>query len=200
MTLNALAIFAHPDNQQSLNAGLLECTKQACKDAGANLTINDLYQKEFQPVLTAEDLAGSFSGNVAEDVQQEQQLVANADVIIIHHPVFWFDRPAILKGWFDRVFTSGFAFTMSENGTEGLLTGKKARVVQTAGTPKKFYQALEANQYPHTGIERGTLSFCGFEAQTLTHYNIFAVDNASREQMKKDTYNFVLQTLVNQKR
>lgn len=197
MTLNVLAIFAHPNNEESFNAGLLEYTKQACQDAGANLTVNDLYQKKFQPVLTTEDLAGAFSGNVAKDVKQEQQLVANADAIIIHHPVFWFDRPAILKGWFDRVFTSGFAFTMNENGTEGLLTGKKARVVQTAGTPKEFYQALEASQYPQTGIERGTLGFCGFEAQTLTHYNIFAVDDASREQMKKDTYNFVSQALIN---
>lgn len=40
------------------------------------------------------------------------------------------------------------------------------------------------------------LGFCGFEAQTLTHYNIFAVDNSSREQMKKDTYNFILQALI----
>ena len=200
MTLNVLAIFAHPDGEQSFNAGLLESTKQACKDAGANLIINDLYQKNFQPVLTTKVLSGAFCGNVAEDVKQEQQLVSNADTLVIHYPVFWFDRPAILKGWFDRVFTSGFAFSMNENGTEGLLTGKKARVVQTAGTPKEFYRALDASQYPHTGIERGTLSFCGFEAKTLTHYNIFAVDNASREQMKEDTYNFVLQALAERKK
>ncbi|MDY7006049.1 MAG: hypothetical protein SWX82_19510 [Cyanobacteriota bacterium] len=50
---------------------------------------------------------------------------------------------------------------------------------------------MSAAQYPHTGIEGDTLGFCALEAQTLTHYNIFAVDYASREQMKKDTYNFV---------
>lgn len=196
MTLNVLAVFAHPNNHQSFNAGLLECTKEACRKAGADLTINDLYTKNFQPVLTEKDLAGAFSGKVAADVATEQQLITNAEVIVIHHPVYWFDRPAILKGWFDRVFTAGFAFAMDENGTQGLLTGKKARVVQTAGTPKEFYQALQAEQYPHTGIERGTLGFCGMSAQTLTHYNIFAVDDDRREQMKQDTYDFILQAVT----
>ncbi|VEP14260.1 NAD(P)H oxidoreductase (fragment) [Hyella patelloides LEGE 07179] len=51
MSLNVLAIFAHPNNKQSFNAGLLESTKQACKEADAYLTINDLYEKNFQPVV-----------------------------------------------------------------------------------------------------------------------------------------------------
>lgn len=198
MNKNVLAVIAHPRGEESLNAALLESTRRASEATGASLIINDLYEKNFDPVLSREDLAGVLGqAPLKADVQNEQKLIAAADLIVIHHPVFWFDRPAILKGWFDRVFTSGFAFVTEADGVRGLLKGKQARVIQTAGTPPEFYASLEADQYPQTAIERGTLGFCGLEARTLTHYNVFAVDQSQREEMIAATHRFVLEALTN---
>lgn len=191
MTKTALAIIAHPNTASSFNAALLDCTKQACEQAGATLEINDLYKNCFDPIITTKDMAAAFNGSPAEDVKAEQEKVAGADILIFHYPVFWFDRPAILKGWFDRVLTNGFAFQIGENGVDGLLKGKKGAVVQTAGTPREFYQSLNAEDYPQAGIERGTLGFCGIDASTLTHYNVFQVTDTEREAMKTRTVEFI---------
>lgn len=196
MSKNVLAILAHPDNKESFNAALLESTKQACLEADAHLEVNDLYANNFNPVLSKQDLDAAFAGSPAADVRSEQEKVAKADVVIFHHPVFWFDRPAILKGWFDRVLTNGFAFHIAEHGPKGLLKGKRGLVIQTAGTPPEFYAAMNAGGYPQAGIERGTLGFCGMDASTITHYNVLAVSDDELDAMKAKTKAFVLEALV----
>ncbi|MEM9192416.1 MAG: NAD(P)H-dependent oxidoreductase [Myxococcota bacterium] len=100
-----------------------------------------------------------------------------------------------MKGWFDRVFGLGFAFGMNEQRSYGLLTGKRALVVQTAGTSKDFYQQVGASQYPHRGILAGTLGFCGFDADVLTHYGVLSADDAARQHMLADTRAKVLEVL-----
>lgn len=194
---NVLAVIAHP-NPQSFNYGLLEETKAACEQAGAKLTVKDLYAESFNPVMSPSDFQAAFGGPIADDVAKEQAAVCAADVLVIHYPVFWFDRPAILKGWFDRVFTMGFAYTYKEDGsgTEGLMKGKKSRVIQTTATSLEFYERFGAASYPHMGIKAGTLAFCGFDSDVLTHYTAMTADEENRERMKAETRRFVLDSVV----
>ena len=67
----------------------------------------------------AETTLAMKEGRVAPDVREEQEKVKNADLIIFQFPFYWHGFPAILKGWFDRVFLMGFAFSLDEMFDQG---------------------------------------------------------------------------------
>lgn len=118
-------LSAHPE-PRSLNASLRRdgiCFLQA---AGHRVVESDLYAMDWDPVVRRENLdrrpipgrldvtghgrAAQLAGRAASDVAREQAKVRAADAMVVQFPLWWYAMPAILKGWFDRVFVSGFAF------------------------------------------------------------------------------------------
>ena len=76
-----------------------------------------------------------------EDVVEQQALVAEAEGLIFIAPVFWMGFPAMLKGWLERVFTYGFAYTLTPEGWKGDLNGRVPLLTQEKGliiTPTFF--------------------------------------------------------------
>ncbi len=138
-----LILFAHPALQRSrVNRLLIRYV-----DNIDGVTIHDLY--ETYP---------DFHINV----KHEQNLLLKNDIIIFHHPVFWFSTPAILKEWQDLVLVHGWAY-----GKEGTaLRGKKLlSVVSTGGresfyTPDGFHKSTMVDFMKP--IQR-TASICGME-------------------------------------
>jgi len=197
--LNVLAVIAHP-RPDSFNHALLEETRAACLAEAATLQVRDLYADRFDPVMTDTDLAAAFGGPAAADVAVEQEMIAACDLLIIHYPVFWFDRPAILKGWFDRVFTAGFAFALGPEGTTGLLTAKQALAIQTAGVARDGYDAFGDKKtamapYPYGAIKTGTLEFCGCPTSVLTHYGLLAATDSELDRIKAQTRSCVVDAI-----
>ena len=47
---------------------------------------------------------------------EQQALVADAEGLVFVAPVFWMGLPAVIKGWVERVFTCGFAYTLTPEG------------------------------------------------------------------------------------
>lgn len=77
------------------------------------------------------------------DVLEQQGLVAAAEGLIFIAPVFWMGFPAILKGWLERVFAYGFAYTLNREGWNGDLNGRVPLLTQEKGliiTPTFFTQ------------------------------------------------------------
>jgi NAD(P)H dehydrogenase (quinone) len=70
------------------------------------------------------EIARALAEHLPEDVRAQQALVAEADGFIFVAPVFWMAFPAILKGWFERVFAYGFAYTLTREGWQGDLNGR----------------------------------------------------------------------------
>ncbi|KAG2469836.1 NQO1 dehydrogenase, partial [Polypterus senegalus] len=90
--------------------------------------VSDLYELKFNPTATKNDIKGevknpdNFSygdetglawkeGKLSNDIMEEQKKIKAADLIVFQFPLYWYSVPAILKGWFDRVLTQGFAYT-----------------------------------------------------------------------------------------
>ncbi|MGV9802837.1 NAD(P)H-dependent oxidoreductase [Mycobacterium sp. NPDC003449] len=111
---------------------------------------SDLYAMEWDPVLrppggadrfrvTADTRSAYLNRTQSADVAAEQQKLRDADALVIQFPLWWYGMPAILKGWFDRVFVSGFAFGSDPDTgrrmrfEQGPFTGKRALVVTTLG-------------------------------------------------------------------
>ena len=83
-----------------------------------------------------------------KDAVEQQRKVAGAQALVFISPVWFVGFPAILKGWFDRVFTLGFAFGLSAEGWHGdvegripLLNHEKALVINTTIFNEKTYRA-----------------------------------------------------------
>jgi NAD(P)H dehydrogenase (quinone) len=83
-------------------------------DSGNEYIISDLYRMEFDPNMTEKEyLRDAYyrtTPDIADDVQAEQKKINSADAIAFIYPVFWTEAPAKLVGWFDRVWSYGFAY------------------------------------------------------------------------------------------
>ena len=90
---------------------------------------------------TNREIVEAIGKRTPRDVRRHQQKVARADGLIFVAPVYWMGLPAILKGWFERVFTYGFAYTLDRDGWNGNLEGRVPLLTQARGlfiTPTFF--------------------------------------------------------------
>jgi len=133
--MRALVVLAHPLSD-SLCAHLTRQAVDALKARGADVDVLDLYAEDFQPALTAAERRLHYATPEPNpDIVALQRRLAAAEMLVLVFPTWWFSMPAVLKGWFDRVWAPKFAF---EHGTpiKPLLTGlKSCLVVTTLGSP-----------------------------------------------------------------
>lgn len=132
-------VLAHPD-RSSLNHALATAVRDALADAGHDVSFHDLYAEGFDPLLPAGEIASDCA--LPPDIVAWCEELASADGIVIVHPNWWGQPPAILKGWVDRILRPGVAYRFLEgdNGEGvpmGLLKARTALVINTANTPEE---------------------------------------------------------------
>ena len=135
--MKILIILGHPDSD-SLNHAIAHAIRDDLLNDGHDVMFHDLYEEEFFPLLAAEEIPES--GRIDQIVEAHCNEVSSADGIVIVHPNWWGQPPAILKGWVDRVFRPGVAYRFEEgDGGEGipigLLNASAAIVINTSNTP-----------------------------------------------------------------
>ncbi len=185
--MKVLIVFTHP-SKNSFNHALLENIISGLKQAGHEIRIKDLYKENFNPILTGDDLTMLHTNNIPEKIDKEQQQLLWADSLIFIYPLWWFDRPAMLKGWFDVVLTNGLAFEYSSEGVKGLLKHKKALVIITAGGSKQYFIDNDALQLIHRPVTDGTLSFCGIkDVSHQIYYDISNLSDTERQDILNET-------------
>jgi uncharacterized protein YeaO (DUF488 family)/putative NADPH-quinone reductase len=129
-------ILAHPD-RKSFNHAIAAAVRQKLQRNGYAVDFHDLYAEGFDPILPAGEaprgapLPPAIARHCAE--------IAQAGGIIIIHPNWWGQPPAILKGWVDRVIRPGVAYEFLEGDQgegvpKGLLKAKTALVFNTSNT------------------------------------------------------------------
>lgn len=124
-------VYTHPSDQ-SFTREVLDAFVGGLEDSGHTYTISDLYEMDFHTELTLGEYqreSGYHAGApVHDDVAAEHAKLDAADVWAFIYPVWWADSPARLKGWFDRVWTAGFAHSPMN-----VRVARKALVLCTAG-------------------------------------------------------------------
>ncbi len=130
-------VFAHPPGP-SFNREVLEAFSRGLSDSGHTFEIGDLYAMNFRTDMDSaeyrREVSISPTFEVPPDVLQEQQRVNRSDALAFIFPLWWSDCPAKLKGWFDRVWTNGFAyFYTADNQRQTRIRVKKALVICSAG-------------------------------------------------------------------
>jgi NAD(P)H dehydrogenase (quinone) len=186
MTMRALVVSAIPE-QEALGADLRRIALETLVEAGVEVEESDLYAMGWDPVLRPSDYgsatdgvrpltdragAATRAGSIAPDILAEQAKVARADLVVFVFPLWWFGLPAILKGWFDRVFLQGFAFGIpAETGQrlrygDGGLRDKRAFTIITAGDRPNSFEPRGVNGHIDEllfPLLHGTFWYCGME-------------------------------------
>ncbi len=159
--MNTLIIYAHP-NPTSFNHAIFEQVKKGLKDGNHPFEVIDLYEDHFNPVLVYN--LQIKKSDLADDAETAgyRELVMKADHLIFIYPVWWYGVPAILKGFFDRVFVSGFAYTSKENRPRGLFADKSAWVIYTIDSPSWFVK-LFRKSIEWKIIKDAILNYCGIK-------------------------------------
>jgi len=132
-------IHAHPV-ETSFNRALFHTTVESLEKAGHDVDALNLYEEDFPPVLSREERLGyhSIPDNLTPMTRPYVERLKAAEALVFVHPVWNYGYPAILKGYFDRIFLPGVSFTM-EGGSDrgrlkpGLDNIKKAAFVTTYG-------------------------------------------------------------------
>ena len=175
-------ILAHPD-LESFNHAIADTVVKTLRSAGYVIQYHDLYAEHFNPVLPAQEIPRD--ADLEPDIMKHCAEIANAGGIIIVHPNWWGQPPAILKGWIDRVIRPGIAYRFLEgdNGEgipAGLLKARSAIVLNTANTPEERENKVFGD--PLENIWRDCVfGLCGV---TDVHRRIFRVVVTSDEQIR----------------
>lgn len=166
--MNVLILYAHPE-PRSLNGALKDFMLQHLTQQGHQVKISDLYAMNWKATLDADDFpqrntAKPFNPSLdsqqallensqSHDITQEQEKLRWADTVLIQFPLWWYSMPAIMKGWFERVYAYGFAYGVGEHNDhhwgdrfgEGRLVGKRAMLIVTMGGWDSHYSPRGIN-------------------------------------------------------
>lgn len=128
----------------------------------------DLANLEFDPVLHA-----GYRGEqpLEPDLQRAQADILWADHLVWVYPNWWGSMPALLKGFFDRVLTPGFAFRHRPNSAlwDKLLVGRTAELLVTMDTPGWYYRWIW-HRPGHQQMKHTILGYCGVKTVRITEF------------------------------
>jgi len=141
------------------------------------------------------EIARALWEHTPQDVREQQALVAAADGLIFIAPVYWMGFPAILKGWFERVFAYGFAYTLTREGWQGDLEGRVPCLSQEKAlilTPTFFTE----EEYDKGWREAMDTVLCDWglrmagvkEAEHVYFYAVLAVGDEQRRAYLEEAY------------
>jgi NAD(P)H dehydrogenase (quinone) len=137
--MKVFVVYCHP-SYDSLTREVRDSFIAGLKSAGHDYILSDLYAMNFSSDMgEGEYVREAYYRQelpLPEDVRAEQEKINASDAIVFIYPVFWTDAPAKLVGWFDRVWTFGFAY--GEN--RGMKTLEKGLVLCVAGNTLEYFE------------------------------------------------------------
>ncbi len=148
--MHVLIVFCHPE-PNSFNGALRDVAIETLTNQGHSIEISDLYAEAFNPVegpihfrdradpdmffpLTEQRHAFE-SGALPDDIRREISRLERADLVILQFPLWWHAQPAMIKGWFDRVFVYGGLYSGGMRYDRGRFPDKRVICSVTTGAP-----------------------------------------------------------------
>jgi NAD(P)H dehydrogenase (quinone) len=175
-------VHAHP-LQDSLSAQLHRAVLEALAGRGVEIDDLDLYAEGFDPVLSAADRR--IYHDAAANQQRAASYVARlqaADALILCHPIWNFGWPAIMKGWFDRLFLPGVSFRSRDGQlSPGLTNIRKLVTVTTYGSTR--LRALYLGDPPRLNATRFLRVVCHPQVD-VRYLALYGINRADRDEIE----------------
>lgn len=176
-----LVILGHPD-KNSFNGAIARTYIKSAKQAGHQVESAYLGELKFDPILHK---GYKEIQKLEPDLLKMQEKIQWADHLVFIFPTWWYNYPAILKGFIDRAILPGFAFKYKDNSLLPLparyLKGKTARLITTVDGSVLFYKL-----FGHPGLKSlkyGVLFFIG--VQPVKTLILGSIKNSSKTKRKK---------------
>lgn len=215
--MNVFIIYAHHE-PKSFNAAMKNCAVETFSAAGHLVQVSDLYAMQFKAIADQADFLHTQNiletdpeyyfnyaleqrqavkkGSLAPDIQAELDKILWADLLIFQFPMYWYSLPAILKGWFDRIFLSGPIYGGKRFYNHGGLVGKKALLAFTLGGRNDMFQEnaihgpMESLLRP---IQQGILGYTGLDVlPPFIGYHIPYLTDEKRADILQDYQKYLL--------
>lgn len=170
----AVMLFGHADHNPetpTFNERLAEAYRRGYEAKGGTVERIDLTRLSFDPVLRT----GFREQQPLEpDLLHAKRSIEQATHLVWVFPTYWASPPAVVRGFFDRLFLPGWAFRY-EGGNplpKGLLSRRSARVIVTMDSPAFWYTMINFRPI-HRSFGGASLKFCGLApVKFTTVYNV----------------------------
>jgi putative NADPH-quinone reductase len=182
--MKILVILCHP-TVGSFNHAIAETAVVKLRENGHELMYHDLYAEKFDPVLLEKEIPKK--AELDPIIKKHCKEISEANGIIVIHPNWWGQPPAILKGYIDRVIRAGVAyeFVEGDNGEGvplGLLKSNTAIVFNTSNTPEK--REIEVFGDPLEFIWKNCIfNLCGIDTFYRKTYSVI-ITSGKKEREK----------------
>lgn len=184
--MNCLVVKAHPLNN-SLCTCLTNHIVQQLVENGHQVHLDDLYADSFQPVLSVNERRSYYEQLYDNsEVSEYAEKLVRADGLVLVFPTWWFGFPAILKGWFDRVWSPGLAY---DHATDygpihpRLNNLQRVLVVTTLGAPW-WVDWLIMRRPVRKVVKLALLGACARQSR-LQYLSLYKSEKLSDEQVHK---------------
>ena len=177
--MNILVINGHPDKESYCQA-IFQTIVENIDSKRHELEMINLNEEEFDPVLRY-----GYRQRMEDNpfILRSQELIQWADHFIFVYPIWWSSMPSLLKGWIDRVFTPGVAYSSNHKGIfivnfitgrqfKKLLKGKTADIITTSQGPSWWYKIFSGiisvpDSYGVAVLKNAVLNHCGIKTRKV---------------------------------
>jgi len=182
--MKTLVVYAHPNHRSLSYAFLQEVLRGIGENPGIEqVQVVDLYAEGFDPVLVFNESKRRRDMHADPELRRYREQLLWADKIVFVYPIWWGRPPAMLLGYIDRMFASGFAYR--ERGkymSEGLLRGKSVVCVSTMKGPA-FYPLFWLNNAHKVLMRRALLRYVGI--RKVKFFEFGSMENPHGKQRQK---------------
>jgi len=180
MKKNILVILGHPD-KDSFCGALARAYIESTRTTDSDVRELQLGELKFDPTLWK---GYNRIQELEPDLVNAQELIQWSNHLVFVYPNWWGSMPALMKGFFDRVFLPSFAFKYRENSSrcDKLLSGRTAHLIVAMDTPPWYYRWIFRSP-GHNQMKRTILGFCGIKVVKISEFA--TIVNSTQEQREK---------------
>ncbi|MDR7090632.1 NAD(P)H-dependent oxidoreductase [Cellvibrio fibrivorans] len=182
MKKNIVVIVGHPDSN-SYCASLAENYVKVAAEKGHDVKLFKLGDANFDPILHH---GHNQRQELEPDLVTIREAILWASHLVFVYPIWWGSIPALLKGFFDRTFLPGYAFSYRKNSVwwDRLLAGRSAHLIVTMDTPPWYYRWIY-KMPGHNQMKITILEWCGIKPIKISSFG--PLRGSSPEQREKWT-------------
>lgn len=183
--MHVYVVYAHP-SRASFTWQVLQAFTRGLEDAGHTHELGDLYAMGFRSDMDEaqylRETGPDADAPVPDDVRGEQGKIGRADALAFLYPVWWSGCPAVLKGWFDRVWTLGYAYYYEDGAHRASrINVRKALVLCPAGHPVAHLEEIGIAESMRRVMLDDRLLGVGVEEAHMEILGGMAVEGPDRE-------------------
>lgn len=177
-----LIVYANPEPNSFCHA-IVTILQETLTAEDKEVIVRDLYEDKFDPIMDIADFISIGKNDYLIEIKEEHEYIQEAAMIIFVYPIWWMGPPAIMKGYFDRVFTDGFAYSADENGLEKGFIGKKVVVINTMGIANEYYESVGLMDAMKKIMNLGIFEYTGLD---LIEHKFYGGLSSMDEQERKN--------------